>query len=254
MSNIRNIKLLIEYDGTNFHGWQIQDSSKRTVQGEIRKALQKIFKEKIILYGSGRTDSGVHALGQVANFKTSSPMPAQQMVKALNANLPEDIAIVEAQDVPLKFHAQFSVRSKIYRYTILNRVARSPVERNFSYHYPYKINLTHLRQAAKDLIGKKNFKSFQSTARRSQDESGKRGTVRTVKKIQIRKTGDWIYIDIEADGFLYKMVRSIVGTLLEIGSGLRPVNSINEILKEKKRQASGVTAPARGLCLFKVNY
>ena len=250
MPTIRNIKLTLEYDGTNFNGWQMQARSKRTVQGEIEKVLSRILKKKTAVIGSGRTDSGVHAKAQTANFKTVSTMTPVQILKALNALLPEDLAVVAAEEVPLNFHARYSVKSKIYRYAILNRESRSPLSRHISLFYRRYLNLHRMRKEAQVLIGRKDFKSFQAT----DFALSEKNTIRTIKKIQIRKSGDFIYIDTEANGFLYKMVRNIVGTLLEIGSGKRPVRSMKDILSKKNRQDAGPTAPAQGLCLLEVRY
>ncbi len=250
MPIIRNIKLTLEYDGTNFNGWQIQDPKKRTVQGEIEKVLSQIFKKKCRLIGSGRTDSGVHAKAQVANFKTNSTMTPGQILKALNAWLPEDIAITNAEEVSLNFHAQYSAKSKTYRYSILNRATRFALDRHFSFFYSYPLNLNLMHREIKTLLGKKDFKSFQAMDIARLEKN----TTRTIKKIQIKKSVDFIYIDIEADGFLYKMIRNIVGTLLEIGSGRRPPGSMKKILEKKNRQLAGQTAPALGLCLLEVKY
>ncbi|OGX40038.1 MAG: tRNA pseudouridine(38-40) synthase TruA [Omnitrophica WOR_2 bacterium RIFCSPHIGHO2_02_FULL_50_17] len=247
----RNIKLTLEYDGTRFEGWQVQKKNQRTVQGEIEKALKKIFKEEIRLIGSGRTDSGVHALGQAASLKTRSRIPAAQIKRALNANLPADIAVVDAEEVGPRFHAQYSVRSKTYRYTILNRAVRSTQGRHFCLLFPYKLNLRLMREEAQALIGRHDFKSFQA-ANPAHDE--KATTVRIVKHVEIIKRGDFIFIDIEADGFLYKMVRNIVGTLLEIGSGRLPQGSIKVILKKRNRLFAGDTAKPHGLTLLGVKY
>ena len=245
---LRNIKLTIEYDGTNFNGWQFQPGL-RTIQGEIQNFLKKIFKEDITLIGSGRTDSGVHAKGQVANFRTTSTMSTLQMCRAFNNNLPEDIAILSVEEVNLKFHAQHSAKRKTYRYTILNREPRSSLQRNFCLRFPYKLNLTLMRQEAKALVGRKDFKAFQAASSTNPKDS-----IRRVYKLKITKQGDFIYIDIEANGFLYKMVRNIVGTLLEIGSGRLPKGSIKRILKSKDRTTAGDTTQARGLCLLHVKY
>ena len=250
---MRNIKLTIEYDGTHFEGWQIQTRNNRTVQGEIRKALKKIFKEEFTFIGAGRTDSGVHAVGQVANFKTNSKMPIEEIQRALNGNLPFDISILKVEEVSLNFHSQFDAQGKIYRYTILNRKAPSAVERNFCLHYPYKLNLSLMKKEAKALIGKKDFRSF--TAKNAPAEEFKtKNTIRTLKRISIKKEGNFIFVDIEADGFLYKMVRNIVGTLLEIASSQLPPQSIKKILKKKDRSYAGTTAKAKGLCLLEVKY
>lgn len=262
---IRNIKLTIEYDGTDFNGWQIQSAKERsvktrrnsnklrTVQGTIEQACQKVFKERIRLIGSGRTDSGVHALGQVANFKTNSRLTPKEIVRAINASLPDDVSIVDAQDVPDNFHAQYSVKSKIYRYTILNRPAPPAINRDFYYFFPYKLNTRAMRQELKTLVGRKNFKSFQaSDAKRPQKKA--KDTVRHIKQAILKVKSDFITIDIEADGFLYKMVRNIVGTLIEIGKGKIPKGSISKILAKKNRLFAAQTAKAKGLCLLKVKY
>ena len=247
----RNIKLTIEYDGTDFNGWQVQAKGRRTVAGTIEKALKKIFRKNIRLIGSGRTDSGVHALGQVANFRTDSPMPVERIQKALNANLPEDIAVWKVEEVDADFHSQYSVRSKTYRYTILNRDARSPLQRQFCLAHPYPLNLRRMKEEAKALVGRKDFRAFQAS-NPSRDE--KASTVRTVRRVDIRKKGDFLYIEIEADGFLYKMVRNIVGTLLDVSQGRLPKGSIKSILTQKDRNLAGDTAKPQGLTLLEVEY
>lgn len=246
---MRNIKLTIEYDGTDLAGWQTQSQNNRTVQGEIEKALKTIFKKKIHLIGSGRTDAGVHALGQVANFKTDAKMATEEITRALNGNLPADIVILKAQEISSNFHAQYSAKRKTYRYTILNRRQRPALQKNFCLHIPYKLNLSLMKKAAKDFVGRKDFRSFMASGSES-----KKDTTRTIYKISLRKIQDFILIDITANGFLYKMVRNIVGTLLDIGSGKIDKNSVKAILKQKTRLAAGVTAPAKGLSLIKVEY
>ena len=262
---MRNIKLTIEYDGTSFNGWQTQSARRdlkrrsgqgrqRTVQAQIEKALREIFKKNIKLTGSGRTDSGVHALGQVANFKTCSALTAEKICAALNAHLPEDIAIIKAEEAAPNFHAQYSVKSKTYRYTLLNRCARTALERNFSVHYPRKLNVRSMRAEAKTLIGRHDFRSFTATDLAKRKKKIKIGTVRTIKRLNITKRGDYLFIDIEANGFLYKMVRNIVGTLLEVGSGKRDKGSFRRIMAQKDRRFAGVTAKAKGLALMEVKY
>ncbi len=251
---LRNIKLTIEYDGTEFNGWQIQGKKERTIQGEIKKALSKITGQSVTIFGSGRTDSGVHALGQVTHFKTESRLPAQEMLRALNANLPDDIAILKVEDVPANFHAQFKAKSKVYRYTILNRSARGAQLRNFCLFYPYPLNIRLMREEAKVLVGRKDFRSFCASDPKRYPKEKKESTVRTVKRITIQKKADFVLIDIEADGFLYKMVRNIVGTLLAVGSGQLKAGITEKILKAKDRTQAPKTAPAKGLCLLKVKY
>ncbi len=257
---MRNIKLTIEYDGTHFSGWQVQDQRKRTVQGEIEKALKTIFKKKIRLIGSGRTDSGVHALGQVAHFKTTSPtcarqgMPTAEMLNALNANLPEDIAVLESSEVPDDFHAQYSAKRKTYRYCILNRQSRSAVKRHSCLHFPHTLNLKAMQEESKSLVGRKDFRSFMAANPAERNTIKDKNTVRTIHAIKILKHDDYIYIRIEANGFLYKMVRNIVGTLLAVGTGKLPKGSIRKILKEKNRSSAPATAASKGLCLLDVSY
>ena len=251
---MHNIKLTIEYDGTNFNGWQIQKQNNRTVQGEIERALKLIFKKRIKLTGSGRTDSGVHAFGQVANFKTDSRLTEIEIQKALNANLPEDITILKSEDVPLTFHAQYSAKRKTYCYCILNRPFRCAQQRNYYLHVPYKINLQRMREEAKALVGRKDFRAFMATDAAQRNTIKEKNTVRTVYHLEIRKKENFLYIEIEANGFLYKMVRNIVGTLLEISTKNLPKGSMRKILQTKTRNSAGHTAPARGLCLIDVTY
>ncbi len=269
----RNIKLTLEYDGSNFHGWQIQRLSAdyiipstdnchmtednqhnkefRTVQGELKRSLDKICKENVIVFGSGRTDTGVHALGQVAHFQTHTDKSCTILHRALNANLPEDISVVKVEEVPLKFHAQFSVKSKTYRYLILNRNSRSPIEKDNVCFYPHKLNIKLMKEEAKALMGRHDFKAFQSANPQRLKE---KSTIRTISKLEIKKRGDVISIDIAANGFMYKMVRNIVGTLLAIASGQLPKGSAKKILKSKDRTTAPAPVHAKGLYLLEVKY
>jgi tRNA pseudouridine38-40 synthase len=247
---MRNFKITFEYDGAEFAGWQTQAQGERTVQGDLEAVLLKVFKQPLRVIASGRTDSGVHAQGQVGSFKADTRMKPLEIQRALNSLLPTDIAVLEAKEVKSDFHAQYSVKEKTYRYIVLNRKYRSVFLRDRVYFYPYPLNITLMRKAAKYLIGRQDFKSFQAyDPRRAQ-----RQTVRTIKKIMIKKEGDLIYIDVTADGFLYKMVRNITGTLLAIGSGQLPQDEMPKILKAKNRKAAWDTAPAEGLCLMTVKY
>jgi tRNA pseudouridine38-40 synthase len=246
---MRNLKLEIEYEGTNYCGWQVQNSShKKSIQEVIEKTLRRILQEKIRLIASGRTDAGVHALAQVANFETKSNIRPQKLQRALNSLLPQDIVITAIEEKNPDFHSRFSAKSKTYRYSILNRSYPSALLRNTVYHYPYPLDIKLMQKEAKILLGKHNFKSFQASGKLERDP------VRTIKSIKITKSQDRIYIDIEADGFLYNMVRNIVGTLLEIGRGKLPEGSLKKILSAKDRRLAGPTAPAKGLCLIRVKY
>jgi len=246
----RNIRLIIEYDGTNYCGWQVQsrNPSKKSIQEVIERVLSKILREKIKLIASGRTDAGVHARAQVANFKTSSQLPIDKIQKALNGLLPDDISIHKAEIAPADFHSRFDAKSKTYRYTILNRRYPSALYRDTVYFCQYPLNVSLMRKESRVLLGRHNFKSFRLTDKRE------RNPVRTIKKISVRKTAGSIEIDIEANGFLYNMVRSIIGTLIEIGRGKFPPGSMRRILLSKNRKFAGPTAPAKGLCLLKVSY
>ncbi len=250
---MRNIKIIIEYNGTNLSGWQIQPD-KRTVQGDIEHALKIIFKKNIPLYGSGRTDAGVHALGQVANFKIDSLMKTKQIVRALNGNLKDDITILNAKEVADNFHSRFSAKQKTYCYTILNRPTRSTIKKDFVWHIQQKINIAAMRKDAKNLIGKHNFRSFTANDPAKSKTLTSKDTTRTIYDLAIDKKGDIITIKITANGFLYKMVRNIVGTLSDIGTGALASDSVKNILKAKSRISARATAPAKGLTLLKVFY
>jgi tRNA pseudouridine38-40 synthase len=247
---MRNFKLTLEYDGTGFNGWQTQSQGERTVQNELEKVLCKVFKAKVPATASGRTDAGVHALGQVVHFKTETRMKPAEVQRALNALLPSDIVVLNVKEVDPDFHAQYSVKSKTYRYTILNRSFPSALHRNHCHFYPHPLNVSRMRDGAKALIGRKDFKSFEA----SDPARAKHTTVRTVKRIVIRQDGPWITVDIEADGFLYKMVRNIVGTLLETGRGRLAKGEVRRILKNRDRTKAGETAVPQGLCLLAVKY
>ncbi len=246
-SSTRNIRLVIKYDGTHYSGWQFQKNAK-TVQELIESALKRITGRKIRLKGAGRTDSGVHAVYQVANFKTPSKLALNKIKDALNSSLADDIMIVSAESVPLEFDSQRSARSKRYRYTVTTTRFTDPFIRHFAARFSYPLKIMSMRRAAKMLIGRHDFKAFQASVK------GGLSTVRTIKNIKIVKRGDLIYIDLWADGFLYNMVRIIAGTLLEIGRGKIPVDSIKEILLKRDRRLAGPTAPAKGLCLMSVEY
>lgn len=246
---MKTFKLTIEYDGTDFNGWQVQTNAKRTVQGEIEKVLFQIFKKRVPVLGSGRTDSGVHARGQVAHFRVATDMPCGELQRALNFNLPFDIVIVRVEEAPEGFHAQHSAKWKTYSYTVLNREYASALERKRCCFFPRKMNMALMKREAADFVGEKDFKSFANV-----DPSRRCDAVRTVRRLDIRKKGDFLVITIEADGFLYKMVRNIVGTLLEVASGRFPAGSVKRMLKDKDRRSAGVAAPPQGLCLEEVKY
>lgn len=247
---MRNLRLEIEYDGSNYCGWQRQtrNKNKKSIQDTLEKALRKILQEKAKLIVSGRTDAGVHSRAQVANFITNSGILLDKLQKSLNGLLPRDIAILKVKEESLSFHSRFNAKSKVYRYTILNRNYPSALLRNQAYFCPYPLNLKLMRQEAKVLLGKHDFKSFQASDKKGKDP------VRTIKRLKIIKNKDLIQIDIEADGFLYNMVRSIAGTLIDIGRGRFKTGYLKKILNFKDRRLAGQTAKAHGLCLLRVKY
>ena len=243
---MNNIKLVIEYDGTNYAGWQ-QQKNGITIHEKLSKAIEKVINEDVALLGSGRTDAGTHALGQVANFKTESNIPIYNLVQAINSYLPKDIVVKSAKKVPEKFHSRYSAKSKIYRYTILNSKERSAIGRNYSLHYSMYLDVEKMRKASKVLMGKHDFSTFKS-------KSEVISSVRTIMKLEIKKQGNFLVFTVEADGFLYKMVRSIVGTLIEVGRGKMTIVEFKKIVRSGARAKAGNTVAANGLCLLKVKY
>ena len=246
---MRNLRLEIEYDGSNYAGWQIQPKGRgKTIQAVIEKTLRKILQEKIKLIASGRTDAGVHARAQVANFFTSSRINLSRLKIAVNGLLPEDVKVIRLSEEDSRFHSRFKAKSKVYRYTILNRDYSSPLLRNTVYFYPHPLNIKFMQEEALSLLGRHDFSAF--CAARGKEKN----PVKTIKKLSIINKKNFIYIDIEADGFLYNMVRNIVGTLIEIGKGSILKGSLKKILLSRKRTLAGPTIPARGLCLLEVKY
>jgi tRNA pseudouridine38-40 synthase len=247
---MRNIKLVLEYNGATFFGFQKQPG-KPTIQEVLEKALSGFFDRKMkISAASGRTDTGVHAEGQVVNFRTSGPHALWQIQKGLNALLPPPVVVKAIKEVPPDFHAHYSVRSKIYEYCVWNHHCRSPLMAGRAFHVPYALNLTRMRKAAKSLVGKHDFRSFTSVSALKKGSS----CVRTIKRFQIKQQGHLIRMRVEADGFLYHMIRNMAGTLLEVGRGKRKPEDIKAILKAKNRSLAGMTAPAEGLILLRVIY
>ncbi|CCQ93516.1 tRNA pseudouridine synthase A [[Clostridium] ultunense Esp] len=242
-----NIKLTIQYDGTSYCGWQKQKNGN-SIQEEIERAIKLITGERVNLIGSGRTDSGVHAKGQVANFLTDSNIPVDRFKFALNSKLPRDISIIDSRRVDEKFHSRFDAIRKRYQYIIYNKKIRNPLYRNFAYHVPYFLNYKEMEEATKYFLGSHDFSSFMAS------NSNVKTTIRTIYTFTIKRTGDLIIFSIEGNGFLYNMVRIIIGTLVEIGSGKLKSDSIPYIIHSKNREAAGYTAPPEGLYLEKVFY
>ncbi len=248
---MRNIKLVLEYDGSAFFGFQRQPHHP-TIQEALEKALATFFRRKTkIAAASGRTDAGVHAEGQVVNFKISSDKELRQIQRGLNALLPRPIVVSEIEEVPPGFHARFSIKSKTYEYRVWNHPYRSPLIAGRAFHVPFPLDVAKMRRAARFFVGKHDFRSFTSvTAMKKKDAS----CVRTIKQFQIKKQGHLILIRVEADGFLYHMIRNMVGTLLEVGRGKRPSGEIAAILRGGDRRLAGMTAPAEGLTFLKAAY
>ena len=244
----RNIRLTIQYDGSKYSGWQKQPG-QNTIEAEIISAIENLTCcENVEVNGASRTDAGVSALGQVANVKLDTPIPTERLAKAITQYLPSEIAVTEAVDVPDEFDAIKDVKSKLYRYSIYTGKTRPVMEINHCWHRPGKLDVEAMNEAAKRLIGKKDFKSFATACDK------RSSSIRTIFSCDCIQDGQWIYIDVEADGFLYNMVRNIVGTLVEIGRGHWQPDKIEKILKAKTRTAAGPIAPAQGLCLMWIKY
>ena len=244
---MRNIKLTIEYDGKDFKGWQKQPN-KLNIQGEIEKAIENITGEKVELIASGRTDAGVHAMGQVANFKTNSNMPIEKIPIAINSQVKNSIRIQNAEEVDENFHSRFNCKKKTNRYVIDNSKYGSAIYRNISYHMPIKLDVEEMKKAIKYFEGEHDFKAFKSSGTSS------KSSVRTIYKADIITEGTNIAIDLTGNGFLYNMVRIIAGTLVDVGLGKIKADDIPEIIASKDRTKAGKTLPPHGLMLLNVVY
>lgn len=251
---MRNIKLILEYDGSAFFGFQKQPG-KPTVQEALEKALSAFFDKKMkISAASGRTDTGVHAEGQVVNFKTESDRDLKRIQKGLNAHLSPPVVVKSVEGVPADFHARYSARSKVYEYRIWNHPFRSPLLAARTCHVPYRLDLAAMRKAAKHFIGRHDFRSFTSEAMVRKGRANV-SFVRTIQKLLIKKESSLIRIRVEADGFLYHMVRNLVGTLLEVGKGKLTPEAVPGLLRSRDRRAAlGATVSPVGLTLLHVHY
>ena len=246
-SPLRNFRLLLEYDGTAYFGWQRQAEGD-TVQQKLEEAVAQIIQQQVTVHGAGRTDSGVHARGQVAHFKCHTRLPAERLRGALNAVLPRDVAVLHAEEAREDFHARFSARGKVYQYTIWQGPARCAIERNFCWHFGPDLDIERMRRAAAALVGEHDFAAFCSESREQNN------TVRTLHGLGIEHRGNRLVFTCEGDGFLYNMVRAIVGTLVEVGRGKLAPEAVAEILASRDRGRAGPTAPPQGLCLMEVIY
>lgn len=244
---MRNIKLLIEYDGTNYAGWQVQKNAV-TIQEVLETAISSLTGHEIRLIGASRTDAGVHARGMVANFLTESSIPAAKFPAAINTYLPDDIRILNAEDAGLEFHSRYLSTGKLYSYSLFNRRIPSPIYRNYTAHVIIPLDVERMKRAAVYILGTHDFSCFRSSG------SSVKTSVRTVRSLDIERSGDLINIRICADGFLYNMVRIIAGTLIDTGSGKIEPYDMKDIIDSRQRGRAGKTAPASGLCLEEVYY
>jgi tRNA pseudouridine38-40 synthase len=244
------LRLIIEYDGTDYHGWQRQ-ASAATIQGALEAAITRISGERAAVSGAGRTDAGVHAAAQVAHVETQAALDPQIWRRALNAVLPPDVTIIAVEHAPAGFHARFSAVGKRYRYRLLNRPVPSPIERRTSWHVSQRLNLVAMRHAAKALIGRRDFRTFEAA---DPSHGDAHDTVCHLARCAMRRQGETIAIEFEGDRFLKYMVRNLVGTLVEIGLGRRSAHDMSALLRSGDRRLAGITAPAHGLTLMEVYY
>jgi tRNA pseudouridine38-40 synthase len=245
---MRNLKLVLSYDGSDFSGWQTQPG-RRTVQKTLEEALGRLTGEpRVRVNAAGRTDAGVHALGQVVNFFSGTNIPAAKLVAASNAHLPPDIVVREAEDVPQAFDANHDAVRKLYRYVIHDGDVPNPFLRRYCCQSRHSLDAAAMARAAAPLRGRHDFHSFET------DWPNRQSSVRTVTRLDVSRFGDWIWIDVEADGFLYNMVRAIAGTLMYVGRGYWPESQVAAILNAADRTRAGPTAPAQGLFLMRVEY
>jgi tRNA pseudouridine38-40 synthase len=244
---MRTLKLVLEYDGFEYCGWQVQEEAP-TIQGVLEEALAKILGERVRVHGAGRTDARVHALGQVASFRCASAIPATALQRGLNSLLPRDIVVQSAEDVPADFHARFSALGKIYAYRILNRPVRAPLRLRYVWHLPHPLDVSAMMAAGAFFHGTQDFASFQATG------SAVKTTERTLTALTITREDDEVVLSCTANGFLRHMVRTIVGTLVEVGRGTRMPADIKRIIGGRDRRLAGATAPPQGLYLVKVLY
>jgi len=247
LSRLRNIKLVVQYDGTGYCGFQVQPSVP-TVQGELERALGQVLQHPTRLIPASRTDAGVHALGQVILVRTDNPLAPTGLARALNDRLPVAVSVVSAEEVEDGFHPRYSAVAKFYTYRVLNRVLRSPFIERYAWHVQTPLDTERMRRAAGQLTGRHDFSAFEASGSAVQDK------VRHLGILDIEREGDVVEVRAVADGFLYMMVRNIVGTLVEVGTRRLDADSLDEILASGDRSLAGPTAPPQGLCLVRVEY
>lgn len=246
---MRNFKIILQYEGTRYQGWQRQDSTQNTIQGKLEAILAKMTGKAFVqVDGSGRTDAGVHALGQVANFKIDTEWTPQDIMSYVNRYLPEDIGVIDICEVPERFHSRLHANKKIYRYRIWNVQLPCVFERRYVYELQETLDMEAMKRAAAYLVGTHDFKAFTS------NKKSKKSTVRTIERIDIERIGSELVLTYAGDGFLYHMVRILTGTLIEVGLYERSEASMQELLENGTRDMAGALAPAKGLCLVAVSY
>ena len=250
---MRNLKLVVAYDGTEYSGWQVQPNAC-TIQGTLASAIGRITGEKVLPQGSGRTDAGVHALAQVATFVTASPIPAENLATALNDILPTSIRVLQAGEVPQKFHVRKSARAKTYRYRMYRGAICSPFLARYVWHYPYPMDESSMQQASQLVVGEHDFTSFAAVDPEREAQGEPVSNVRTIFESNWQRCQDEFVYTVSGNGFLHHMVRNLVGTFLLVGKGTLQPADIGRILEAKERSAAGATAPASGLYLVSVEY
>lgn len=244
---MRNLRLDLCYDGTRYRGWQRLPGAENTIQGKLEQTLSRILEEPIEVSGSGRTDAGVHAMGQVASFHCENPMPADKILEQLRLHLPEDIGIYSCKEAAPRFHARLNARQKTYRYRIWNSTAPCVFQRRYVACFPEQLDVDAMKRAGKLIVGEHDFAAFCARAKM------KKSTVRCVTAVSVARAGNEIHITVTADGFLYNMMRILAGTLIEVGRGERTAADIPALFGAA-RSSAGFLAPAQGLCLMEVAY
>ncbi len=245
---VRNFKIILQYDGTRYQGWQRQISTDNTIQGKVEALLSKMCETKVEIDGAGRTDAGVHALGQTANFHIDTDKTAEEIMDYMNMYLPEDISVISCEEKPERFHARLNAKGKVYRYHIWNSPKKPVFRRKYVHQVPDRLDMEEIKKAAELLCGTHDYQSFTSA------KKGKKSTVRTVNNIDVTREGEELIFTFQGDGFLYHMVRIMMGTLIEVGLGIRKAEDIPFILEAKDRSKSGHLIPGKGLTLVEVTY
>lgn len=245
---MRNIKVILQYEGTRYQGWQRQDSTGNTIQGRLEALLTKMCGKRVEVVGSGRTDAGVHAYGQVANFHIDTDMPPESIMEYMNRYLPEDIAVTAIAEVPERFHSRLNAKGKTYQYRVLNSAIPHIFDRRYVYEIPQKLDVDAMKEAAQLMCGTHDYRAFTSNKR------SRKSTVRTVEAIDIERVGDELRFTFTGNGFLYHMVRIMMGTLLEVGLHEREAAQVSGLLSGADREDAGMLVPAKGLTLVEVRY